>query len=420
MKKYIILGWCGGMGGGNIYTRNQCIIARKLGWVPIVFHFSKKTAFISDLKPFDRNSVLEMMFPPCYYSKNEVKKVLNKFIRIIDPRDNDEFFVESNGVRYSYWGELIAKELRCKHFAFLVEYYFTWNDDYYDFFSFKYKRKELVGIGPSSLSTLFGNRKEVLSSVENRQSMTAFCTNSVEEIDFHSEYDFSSYDLVIGNIGRSTKPYVQYLSEDLVEFGKKHEDKRILFVIVGGEKGTPEDTQIRETLKGCKNIDIYSTGFLFPISLQLLKHIDVAIATSGCIKVAQDAELVTIAYKDNDRMPYGVCGYDLKEYPLPQKPVVNYKLSELLDEIIFGGFCDNYSYEPMIKPISVHEGFSQLEKDTFYMLEPNDLAYYDTTKVFPRSLLRKLYIKTFGKIIPLHRVIDFFYSRKGLENMTVG
>lgn len=405
MKKYIILGWCGGMGGGNIYTRNQCIIARKLGWNPIVFHFSKKPTFIPDLKQFDENRILEMQFPPCYYTKKERKQIIHRFLNVIDPQKDDEFFVESNGVRYSYWGELIAKELQCKHFVFLAEFFFAWNDDYYDFFSFKYKRKELVGIGKLSLPSLFGDKKVVLSSVENRQSMNAFCTNSVEDIQFNSEYDFSRYDIVISNIGRSTKPYVQWVSEELVEFCKRHNDKRILFVIVGGEKGTSEDNNIKETLKECDNIDVYSTGFLFPISLQLLKHIDVAIATSGCIRIAQEANLVTIVYKDNERKPYGVYGYDLKEYPLPDKPLVKYNLCDLLDEILFCGFCDKYSFEPIFKPVSVADGFAQLEKDTQYMLAPNERGYYDTSRVYPTIFWRSFYIKTLGHFIPFHRII---------------
>ena len=411
MKKYIILGWCGGMGGGNIYTRNKCIVAQKLGWNPIVIHFSEKPTFIPDLMEYDKNRVLEMKFPPSYYTRDERLQVVNRIMRIVDPQESDVFFVESNGVRYSYWGELISKELCCKHFAFLLEFYFPWDDNYYDFFSFKHKRKELAGISKTSLQSLFGKSYFSLTNNSEKDCLLAFCTNSVEDIPY--SLDCSGYDIVIGNIGRSTKPYVQWASEEIVQFGNNHPDKKILFIIVGGEKGSKEDLHIRALLKGNNNIDYQSTGFLFPIPLQLLQKIDIAIATSGCISVAQYANLKTIAFKDNERRPYGVIGYDIKETPLPSQPVTKYSLSELLDEMIFGDYFSKYDYTPCYPSVDYSDSWLTLERDTLYMLEPTSKDYFDTTKVVPKSFFRRLYIQTIGRWVPFHRVIRLIKTITG-------
>lgn len=402
-KKFIIIGWCGGMGGGHIFTRNLCIVVSKLGWDPIVIHSSKKKTEIVELRRFDNNRIIEIGMPPSYYTAKERKKIINDIIQIIDPHNCEEFFVQSNGVRYSYWGELIAARLNCKHFVFLLENYYSLNDDYYDFYKFKLYRGELAAIKKNYLQQLFG---QFLTVSENEDKFyKAFCTNSVEDIPYDSSVDFAQYDIVLGNIGRSSKPYVQHLGYELALFAETHRDKRILFLIVGGEQGTVEEAKIKKSLSNKSNIDIYSTGFLFPIPSKLLSHIDVSIASGGCIRISLEAGLITIAYKDNVYVPYGVCGYDLKPGPLPERPEIQYKLSSLLDDILYGDFCERHTFTPYITPANYKASWQLLEENVKEMLEPAEPAYYDSTKVFPRLFFRRLYVKTIGKIIPFHKVI---------------
>ena len=404
MKKYIIIGWCGGMGGGHIYTRNQCVIAKKLGWTPVVIHFSAKETVISDLKQFDRNRIRELRFPPSYYSKKEQNIILNKLLSIVNPQQNDQFFVESNDTCVSYWGEILAKRLKCKHFSFLLEFYFRNKEDNLDYLVFKLKRKELAGIMQHSLPSLFKSRY-LLPEDENKW-INAFCTNSVENIPIPFDLDTSRYDYIIGNIGRSTKPYVQWIGEDVSIFANKHPDKRFLLLLVGGEKDSPAERKILDSLERCNNVDVYSTGFLFPIPMDLLKKIDVVTATSGCIRAAQEANILTIAYKDNERNPYGVCGCDLKEVTLPDYPIKALSLCEYLEGILFGDFCTQYPYTKYLDYVSDEKRWQQLEEDTKYMLLPSETNYYDTTRVFPKQIVLRFFIKTIGHIYPLHRFME--------------
>lgn len=404
MKKYIILGWCGGMGGGNIYTRNQCVVARKFGWEPIVIHSSKKDTFILDLKPFDRNRIVELELPPCYFTLRERKAIFEKIMSIISPEDGDVFFIESNGVRYSYWGEMVAKRLNCKHFAFLVEAYFALNDNYFEFYEFKLRRGELAGTRPASLPMLFKPYR-VLSEQENKY-LAAYCTNSVEDVPDTLNVDYSRYDFVIGNIGRSTKPYVLQVAKDLAEYARSHPDKKMLFLIVGGEIGSYEESVIKRSLGENKNIDLLSTGFMFPIPKALLAHIDVAIATSGCIRPALEANIPTIAYKDNELQPYGVCGYEVHS-PLPERPSNPRSLGTILDSILFLNYCQQNEFTPYYNFRSDDESWARLERDTNYMMTtPDRLEFFDTVKVYPRSRVRKLYIKTLGRVLPFHLIVE--------------
>ena len=411
MKKFIILGWCGGMGGGHIYTRNQCVVARKLEWTPIVIHFSPKDPVIPDLEIFGNNRVRELRFPPCYYTSKEQKIILKRLKEIVNPQPGDSFFIESNDTCVAYWGELLAKELSCKNFSFLLEFFFRNKEDNLDFLEFKLKRKELAGIMENSLPDLFRTRFQ-LTREENKR-INAFCTNSVEDIPIPFVFDTTGYDFVIGNIGRSTKPYVQWIGEDIAEFALKHPEKKILVVLVGGEPDSSAERKIESSLEKCDNVKVFSTGFLFPIPLGLLKKINVVTATSGCIRAAQEAQIITIAYKDNERNPYGVCGYDLKEVALPEQPINARRLDEYLEEIFFGDFLKKYQYSTYLTYVSDEERWRDLEADTMYMLTPTEEGYYNASKVYPKSKILKLWVRTIGNIYPLHYFMEFL-ERTGI------
>ena len=405
MKKYIIIGWCGGMGGGQVYTRNKCVVAKKLGYIPIVLHSNYKDIKIQELKKYNNNRVREIRFIPSFYSTKERERILNQLIDIVNPQDNDEFFIESNDAVYSLWGELLAKRLGCKNYSFLLEYFFSRQNDDIEYFKFKAKRHELAGIMRESLLALFGNDYKLPD--EENTVLSAFSTNSVEDIPIPFELDTSKYDVVVGNIGRITKPYVQWMSKDLCVFANEHKDKTILLLLVGGEPGTSDETKIKETLKPCKNVDIFSTGFLFPIPQKLLGKIHVATATSGCIITALKVNLVTVGYRDDDNYPSGICGYDLKIFPPPDVPIdKRKKLGDYLNEVLYGDFLSRYQFTPYLDEGDHAARWQQLEEQTKQMLQTSEPSYYDTTKILPRSVFKKYYIKTIGHILPLHIILE--------------
>ena len=406
MKKYIIIGWCAGVGGGQIYTRNKCVVVRKLGYEPIVIHCSLRKTVILDLVGFDKNRAREIRFIPSFYSRRERERILNKLVEIVNPQENDEFFIESNDAVYSFWGELLAKRLGCKNYSFLLEYFFSRKNDDIEYFKFKAKRHELAGIMKESLPSLFGNDYKLLD--EENTVLSAFSTNSVEDIPIPFELDTSKYDVVVGNIGRITKPYVQWMSKDLCEFANEHKDKSILLLLVGGEPGTSEETRIKETLKPCRNVDVFSTGFLFPMPQKLLEKIHVATATSGCIITALKVNLVTVGYRDDDYYPSGVCGYDLKLFPPPDIPLdKRRKLGDYLNEVLYGDFLSRYQLTSYLDDGDHSARWLQLEEQTQQMLHPCEPLYYDTTKILPRSVFKKYYIKSIGHILPIHFIMEF-------------
>lgn len=405
MKKYIILGWCGGMGGGNIYTKNKCEAARLAGWEPIVIHFSSREVFLKDLKVYQENRIKEMLNPPCFYTGRQQKRIIDRFVNYVNPLPDDEFFVESNGIRNAYWGELLAKRLNCKHFAFVLEFFFPWHDDNTDFLLFKLNRKELSAISTKNMMEMFDNRKDI--SYDDIPIMHASCSNSVDEAEDTMGVDYSKYDIIIGNIGRSSKPYVESLGVEILKFAKKHSDKKILFIIIGGEQESLIAKQQSVLFQDAPNLDFVNTGFIFPIPQNILNHLDVAIASGGCIGIGVRNGVKTITYADNDTLPYGVMGYDIKDRNLQMIEHCGLSLFDLLEGVLFESYCEKFEYKQLYDSAPTNEQtMNTLLKDIEYMTSAESKEYYDTTKIYPQKFIYKFYISTMGSVVPMSNIIS--------------
>lgn len=394
------------MGGGNIYTKNKCEAARLAGWEPVVIHFSSREVFLKELKVYQDNRVKEMLNPPCFYTRRQQKRIIGRFVDLVNPLMGDEFFVESNGIRNAYWGELLAKRLNCKHFAFVLEYFFPWHDDNLDYLLFKLNRNELSGISTKNMMELFNNRKGI--NYEDIPIMHASCSNSVDDAEDDAiGVDYSKYDIIIGNIGRSSKPYVESLGPEILKFAKKHCDKNILFIIIGGEKESLIAKQQSALFQDAPNLDYVNTGFIFPIPQIILNHLDVAIASGGCIGIGVRNGVKTITYADNDTLPYGVMGYDIKDKNLQLIEHCGLSLNDLLEGVLFESYCDKFEYKQLYDNAPSHDQtMNTLIKDIEYMTSAESKEYYDTAKIYPQNNLYKFYIRTIGGVIPMSSIIS--------------
>lgn len=406
MNKYIILGFCGGMGGGNLYTANRCESVRRIGWDPVVIYTGTRRVEIPQLRVFEGNSVDEMLLPPAYYTRKQQKKIIERLLFVIGYNNNDHYFIESNGVRYSYWGEQLAKTIGCKHFAFLLEPYFALHDNYVDFFKFKLDRRELAGIREYSLKDLFKNK--VLINDSNNSFMLAHSANSLIDVEYETNIDFSSYDFRIANIGRDTKPYVKAMLDDLLAFLKSNPRKKILVLMIGGEKESIVCRNFSHKIDKLKGGDFFCTGYIYPIPYSMVKSMDVIIGSSGCISVGLTAGKSVISYKDNDVKPYAItyaCKGERHEYDIE-----NRNISELLSEMIEN---KKYSIESDdTYCVSIEKIREDLHKGLAYMMKTSSLVYFDTSKIYPSIRSRRLYVRTLGRIIPFSYIVKKAISFK--------
>ena len=183
--------------------------------------------------------------------------------------------------------------------------------------------------------------------------------------------------------------------------------------MIGGDPDSPVARQHADLFKGISNLDYVNTGFLYPIPQSLLAHLDIAIGTSGCISVGVRNGVKTIAYADNDNQPYGLMGYDLLERKLQNNERCGLSLSDLLEDILFGSYCDRYEYKQLYKPVLSYDRIMEvLMNDITYMTAPVSNEYYDTSKILPQQFLRRAYVKIIGGIIPYSSVLQILKKVK--------
>ena len=311
-KVYVIVGWCGGLGGAHIYTSNKCLFLKSIGWHPIVLYSGKNLPVLDTLKEFTQNRFEELDYLPAYFSLSECNKVLEKMMKVIEYDPCNKYIIESSEIKFSYWGELLAERIQCKHYAFLLSPFFVKNAFYSNYLTFKLSRKEVAGTRESSLPELFGSNVVSPKSSDNVY-FRAWCTNSVADFNYEFQEDIHKYDLRIGHIGRDTKPYVKHMVMDLFVYAKNNPDLKIFFCMIGGKK----NTWIQEYFKETKNLTVFCTGRIFPIPKKLIESMDVGIGSSGCIRVGVEQNLKMITYLDNGIKPLGIYEYDIRDRVIP-------------------------------------------------------------------------------------------------------
>ena len=79
------------------------------------------------------------------YNKYIIKKVISMKIKeFIGYSSDDEYFIESTSMSYSYWGEVIASEIKAINYSYLLHSHIeNVPEDVHKFFAFKYLRFSL-------------------------------------------------------------------------------------------------------------------------------------------------------------------------------------------------------------------------------------------------------------------------------------
>lgn len=376
MKKYVIFGWAAGIAGGQLHTAEKCKVVMKNGYaVYVVYAINKKIMLPSIIKA---NSICvpEINYMPSYYFSNNREKIVKKIISFINRNDSDEVFIESNDVRYSYWAELVASVIKCKHFMFCLEGYFDYSSHKnMDYLKFKLLRSEIAGTRESSLYQLFG--KDLITKSNNR-FFRAYIGPSFANVPGSQTFRWNSFDYVIGYIGRESKPCFKGIVDGVLSFGKKHSNLKILFLCIGCSEGCLYDKLRNESLQ-MNNFSICFTGKLYPIPLDYIKNLDVCLGSSGSAAVAARNGIRTIKYFDNSEEPLGVIGYDIRSFS--EEKIYKGNLCELLEDVLFNGFCEKFTYKNLYIPYDMELDEKKMFNDCLEMMSPCELSYYDTSRI---------------------------------------
>lgn len=377
--------WGCSVAGGQIYTDNKCRAMKNLGYDVYVIYPGDADIVLDNIRHSKTMRANWLSYMPSCFLTKQVECFKKCIIDFIDKSIDDYCFIESNDIRFSYWAELVAKELKCKHFIFTLEAYFNHiKEDNLDYLMFKHNRKELGGTRPSSLPQLL--KGVVAENSEDNVYFRAICTNTLKNVSPPIEINWDDYEIRLGYLGRDSKPCFRYILEELDAFFLST-TKKVLLLCIGCNSDSKVFQEYLNRYQKYPNVKLIATGLLAPIPKDYVMNLDIALGSSGSAKVCEDAGTTTIRYLDNEPLPIGVCGYHFQRGH-SIKRVYQGNLSDLIHSILNGELLvsntnleiDNRCYDESLID-------SLLTKDAQFMMSSStNLDYYNTLSIKYRGL----------------------------------
>ncbi len=397
------------MGGEQQYCRNKLIAMENLGYSTTLVSCDKGEIYIDYLKQYKKNTIQELRYPPFCFTKKHQKKVITKLKKIIGECDSSAV-IESVNPATSEWAELFAKEVRCKNTIFLLDEGFEVSPSELDFFKYKLSRKELSGMDPHTLPTLFKNGFH--EDQNDNYVFDATCTNVVEDIEYDNQIfeKVSNSDYVIGIFSRLEKGFVYISVNNIVNYANLNKDKKILLIIIGGAENKTSIKKILKVLSNKpSNLEYFITGFLYPVPLKLLKALDVSLSTAGAaIITGIDLNIPTISIDSFSGEPIGILNYTTTEI-IYNKDDEKHDLSYYLNLILKDDFCSKHSKLGAGKTKSDNEFSTEVKRQLSLYMEIKELEYYDMSVVKPSATKYKLY-RFIGRLFGI-KVLFFIHSK---------
>lgn len=398
------------MGGEQQYCRNKMKAMMSLGFDTYLFSCDKGPIYIDDLKKYSNNIVEELRYPPFCFSQKKVKRTVNKIVASIGPCSNGSI-IESVNPATAEWAELVAANLGCKHFVFLLDEYFTISKTEFSFFWFKYLRHELMGIAKQTLQLLF--KKYTSLSEDDSFWFDAACSNVVEDIPYNEKWFQmvkNNQTIKIGSIGRLEKGFVIPCLLETAKYIKNNEKKYFDIILIGGSDEKRIYRKIAKIFKNIPNAKLHLTGFLYPIPKELVLTLDVCFSTAGSALITGvDFNVPTISVDTFTGAPIGILNYTTDEN-MYFNGFNKFDLSYYYDKVLVDKYCESHEtlgMQPSKDDRSfIGEVIRQLE---FVKKNNSETSYYDISQLSPDSKKYKVYRflgKTMGvralKYVHLH------------------
>ncbi len=321
------------VGGAQMYIRNKVLFLKERGYSVYVFSAAKgKDIIFPELKEFNRYFIPELRYNCSEYPKKKVERICKKIQLKCGLNGVEEIIVESTCLEESTWGELLSKKVGAKHIVYtLQETNDISNKGIADFFYFKYRRKELVGIQEKSLKQMFIPYYEI----EDSYYLGAGAGSAEDDVDHPliEKLKTRNYDIVIGSLGRLDKPFVYSGIEGVIRYSYLHIEKRICLLLLGGAEKEYLD-KIEERVKGVKNIEVVISGYLYPVPTRLLMLCDAFFATAGSAQVCKRSGVPTVTFDCNDLRAIGVLGRTTNNNIYRGKNEPPQDFTSLLEDII--------------------------------------------------------------------------------------
>ena len=390
MGKYIFLSFnIHELGGGQTYLNTKVDYLKNKGYN--VYVFSRGAKFIKvpykNLQKYDMCSFCDLSYPPMEIKKSRINRILRKIRKIVQP-NNEEIVIESCDDVSALWGEIIANDLKCKHFCFSLNERFKGKNKYYedniDFFKFKFRRNELAFINSDCIDLLFG---DTYKNISKEQFVLAAYSNAVEDLENKVIDKIYKCNFNIAYIGRHSKAYVNKILNDIALFGGKYGEKTIGLTLVGDS--IFYKNEIIDMFKNLKNVNVFFTGVLIPIPKNIFSKFDVIIAGAGCGLISFQYSRYVIIPDPVNCMCNGLLGFDTISSLYAENVMKQTTYIDSLENVLIKKIYDELDR----KKIILEDSSFYFNKHSEFINSSNKKEYYDINKFCEMKKRFKIYIK---------------------------
>jgi len=307
-----------GIGGAQLYAlRRSKYLAKKNIKVFFVVGNIDKTLLKNDhsnIPIFIEPKINSFMFD----TKNKLSDKIS--LRFLDYfKGTSDSIIESLDPYGATWGELFAEKVRCKHIIYsLVEpilYKNMQNKPMYNFFNFKNKRNELIGLSSMSIEKIFGRN----GFSNNHYVNIPFDDNELSKVtspDLCKNVDKDSF--VIGTVSRLEKAYIPVLIEEVIKFAKNSHKINVFLIVAGDSEIRNTKAHIKEQFlnqsKSLKNLQIMFPGYLNPLGKDFFNSLDVFVGMgTGAVSAISQA-CATIVVDPTLCLSSGIFGIETNNF----------------------------------------------------------------------------------------------------------
>lgn len=372
-KNYIIIGAMGGyISGAPIYYRNKALYMQSQGWNVYIVSCRSGKVYVDRLEQFIVGTVPELTRKAYCLSGSKREAVVKKVTDCLPSMDGEETVIETGTFYTAYWGEILAKELGARHIVvYLDEHNYGIHSQQMDFFKFKYEREELACISEAAYKDIFSPAWK--HEKERAHTLPCYCSNSLEDIHSPVTHEVKRGDYTVGYIGRLEKDAFRTLVEALYVFAKMNPDKTIALDCFGDYGNPIARDALRQSFAAYPNLQLYISGYLFPIPKEAVQKCDICFASAGSIAVSVKANVPTIAMNVYSNLPDGF-RINAEDRRLNVKCPNCTTVLDYLNVFFIGGF------RPEMHPYDLCKDILLLET---YLSK--HMAFIDSTKKYPQE-----------------------------------
>lgn len=402
-----------GVTGGQRYVNNKVKWLQEKGYEVVVFDHRgglslEGNVVLEYLKPFQDNRYLELFFPPSYFTKKQRERIIDDICQRIG--EADDYVIESNSGRLSFWGELVAQRIHAKHIILDVgEHPDIRNRKDYEFYSFKFDRNELLFINPQVAKSLFKGYRNISDEEAATHFYSAIMNVIPEDVPMLELEGLPEADFKILSFGRE-KPYFGKMIEGVTSFAKKYKDYKFNFLLMGVEE-LPK--QYISQMDSADNLFYKLIPLKLIVPKAIFSYSDVVIATAGCANISYKEGSKTISYNVETNSPLGVMGYTTINSVVDNNGENNcFDLATILDEVLIQKL---YTGPYTIQRATNHKGYDFLKGYDFQLtLINNDREYWpDVDKIVLDTPIRTMMGKAFLRLNGIKLLSKIIHSKAG-------